>query len=54
VGARRGCSPGGLTLVRARTTIQAIQSARRQIGQNINARLALEVMLLETPLLSMP
>jgi DNA polymerase-3 subunit delta' len=35
-----------------RRTLEAIQSARRQIGQNVNPRLALEVMLLETPTLA--
>ena len=33
-------------------TIGAIQNARRQIAQNVNARLVLEVMLLETPILA--
>jgi DNA polymerase-3 subunit delta' len=41
-----------LELAAIRKTMLAIQSARRQISQNVNARLALEVMLLETPLMS--
>jgi DNA polymerase III subunit delta' len=43
-----------LELSAIRKTIEAIQSARRQIGQNVNARLALEVMLIETPTLARP
>ena len=43
-----------LELSAIRKTIEAIQSARRQIGQNVNPRLALEVMLLETPTLAKP
>jgi DNA polymerase-3 subunit delta' len=41
-----------LDLSAIQKTVLAIQSARRQIGQNVNARLALEVMLLETPMLT--
>lgn len=46
---RLGREAEGLELPAIWRTIGAIQNARQQIDQNVNARLALEVMLLETP-----